>query len=41
MDACDEERLTELMPRLRRFARSLAGDAASADDLVQAALERA
>jgi len=41
MDACDEERLTELLPRLRRFARSLAGDAAGADDLVQAALERA
>ncbi len=28
------------MPRLRRFARSLTGNAADADDLVQAALER-
>lgn len=33
--------LLELLPRLRRFARSLAYDAADADDLVQAALERA
>ena len=30
-----------LLPRLRRFARSLARDAADADDLCQAALERA
>lgn len=30
-----------MLPRLRRFARSLARDAADADDLVQAALERA
>lgn len=41
MDAFDDERLRALLPRLRRFARSLAGDAASADDLVQSALERA
>lgn len=37
----DDETLRELIPRLRRFARSLAGDPASADDLVQATLERA
>ena len=41
MDALDEEALQVLLPRLRRFARSLAGDPAAADDLVQAALERA
>lgn len=33
--------LIELLPRLRRLARSLAGHAADADDLVQVALERA
>src|SRR3546814_1734976 len=33
--------LGELLPRLRRFARSLANDPADADDLVQTALERA
>jgi RNA polymerase sigma-70 factor (ECF subfamily) len=33
--------LVALLPRLRRFARSLTGEAADADDLVQAALERA
>lgn len=33
--------LTELLPRLRRLARTLAGQAADADDLVQVALERA
>lgn len=33
--------LTELLPRLRRLARALAGHAADADDLVQVALERA
>lgn len=33
--------LTELLPRLRRFARALTGQAADADDLVQLALERA
>lgn len=41
MDANDDLRLSALLPRLRRFARSLAGDAAAADDVVQAALERA
>ncbi len=33
--------LVALLPRLRRFARSLAGDADRADDLVQEACERA
>ncbi|MFC0677415.1 RNA polymerase sigma factor [Lysobacter korlensis] len=33
--------LIELLPRLRRLARTLAGQAADADDLVQVALERA
>lgn len=33
--------LTELLPRLRRLARALTGDASDADDLVQVALERA
>jgi RNA polymerase sigma factor (sigma-70 family) len=33
--------LLSLLPRLRRFARSLAHDTADADDLVQTALERA
>ena len=33
--------LIELLPRLRRFARALARNAADADDLVQLALERA
>jgi RNA polymerase sigma-70 factor (ECF subfamily) len=37
----DDQTLHALIPRLRRFARSLTGDAAAADDLVQAALERA
>jgi RNA polymerase sigma factor (sigma-70 family) len=36
-----ERDLLELLPRLRRFARSLTRDTADADDLVQAALERA
>jgi len=36
-----ERDLLALVPRLRRFARSLARDAADADDLVQASLERA
>lgn len=35
------ERLCELLPRLRRFARGLAGNAHDADDVVQTALERA
>jgi RNA polymerase sigma-70 factor (ECF subfamily) len=33
--------LVGLLPRLRRFAMTLAGDAATADDLVQAACQRA
>jgi len=33
--------LVELLPRLRRFARSLTGDPDRADDLVQQACERA
>lgn len=40
MQAFERELLT-LLPRLRRFARSLARDSADADDLCQAALERA
>lgn len=35
------EGLCELLPRLRRFARSLTGDPHDADDLVQVAIERA
>jgi RNA polymerase sigma-70 factor (ECF subfamily) len=34
-------RMVELLPRLRRFARSLSRNQHDADDLVQAALERA
>jgi RNA polymerase sigma-70 factor (ECF subfamily) len=37
----EAERLVDLIPRLRRYARALAGDRASADDLVQDTLERA
>jgi RNA polymerase sigma-70 factor (ECF subfamily) len=33
--------MVELVPRLRRFARSLTGNAADADDLVQDTVERA
>jgi RNA polymerase sigma-70 factor (ECF subfamily) len=33
--------IVELLPRLRRFARSLAGNVSDADDLVQVAIERA
>lgn len=40
MQAFERELLT-LVPRLRRFARALARDAADADDLLQVALERA
>ncbi len=40
-DSAVREELVTLLPRLRRFARGLAGDAAEADDLVQAAIERA
>jgi RNA polymerase sigma-70 factor (ECF subfamily) len=36
-----ESELLGLLPRLRRFARALAHDAADADDLCQVALERA
>ncbi len=36
-----EQELLVLLPRLRRFARGLAGNAADADDLCQAAVERA
>lgn len=36
-----ESELLTLLPRLRRFARSLARNAADADDLMQTALERA
>ena len=35
------ERLVATLPRLRRFARGLTGSASEADDLVQAACERA
>jgi RNA polymerase sigma factor (sigma-70 family) len=35
------ERLVELIPRLRRYARALVSDRAAADDLVQDTLERA
>jgi len=35
------KRLVELIPRLRRYARALVGDRATADDLVQDTLERA
>lgn len=35
------QRLCELLPRMRRFARSLAGNPHDADDLVQTAIERA
>jgi RNA polymerase sigma-70 factor (ECF subfamily) len=40
LDAFETD-LAGLLPRLRRFARSLARDGADADDLVQTALERA
>jgi RNA polymerase sigma-70 factor (ECF subfamily) len=36
-----EERLLEHLPRLRRFAHALARNAADADDLLQASVERA
>ena len=37
----DAESIVELIPRLRRYARALAGDRSAADDLVQDSLERA
>lgn len=37
---CFRQQLLAAIPRLRRYARSLIFDAASADDLVQTALER-
>jgi len=37
----EAERMVELIPRLRRYARALVGDRSSADDLVQDTLERA
>jgi RNA polymerase sigma-70 factor (ECF subfamily) len=36
-----EEELVDLLPRLRRFARGLTQNASDADDLCQAAIERA
>lgn len=41
LDALFRSQLVALLPRLRRFARGLAGSADRADDLVQAACERA
>ena len=37
----EAQRMVELIPRLRRYARALVGDRATADDLVQDTLERA
>jgi len=37
----DAQSIVELIPRLRRYARALAGDRNAADDLVQDTLERA
>ena len=37
---CFRQQLLAAIPRLRRYARSLVYDSASADDLVQTALER-
>ena len=37
----EAERLVELIPRLRRYARALVGERTNADDLVQDTLERA
>ena len=41
MSASFSDQLIAVLPRLRRFARGLAGSAVEADDLVQAACERA
>src|SRR3546814_14456985 len=40
-DPAFRQQLVDLLPSLRRFARSLAGSASEGDDLVQAACERA
>jgi RNA polymerase sigma-70 factor (ECF subfamily) len=37
----EAQRLVDLIPRLRRYARALVGDRSTADDLVQDTLERA
>lgn len=37
----EADSIVELIPRLRRYARALAGDRVAADDLVQDTLERA
>ena len=37
----EAQRLVDLIPRLRRYARALVGDRATADDVVQDTLERA
>jgi len=37
----ERQAIVELIPRLRRYARALVGDRATADDLVQDTLERA
>jgi RNA polymerase sigma factor (sigma-70 family) len=37
----EAQRMVELIPRLRRYARALVGDRSTADDLVQDTLERA
>ncbi len=41
MSASFNDQLVAILPRLRRFARGLTGSAVEADDLVQAACERA
>jgi RNA polymerase sigma-70 factor (ECF subfamily) len=41
MSASISNQLIAVLPRLRRFARGLAGSAVEADDLVQSACERA
>ena len=41
MSAAFGDQLVAVLPRLRRFARGLTGSAVEADDLVQAACERA
>ncbi len=41
MDGAFSDRLVALLPKLRRFARSLTGSAEEGDDVVQSACERA